>query len=75
MEWQRNSADVYTTSSGSYRLLAWHTTTSDWVAEIDYQVGRRSKGGFATLEAAQTWCIAELKRLSARMRVDQPDEP
>ncbi len=75
MDWQCDSQDVYTTTSGNYRLLAWHTTTSAWVAEIDYQVGRRSKGSFATLEAAQAWCIAELKRLKARARADQPDEP
>ena len=66
MTWRSNNGgQTYTAQQDSCQALVWHTRSGEWRALVSWEGSAVGQADFATLEAAQAWCEAEVAALNA----------
>ena len=66
MDWTGDdTGQRYTTTQGNCQARVWRTRDGEWRALVSWTGSAVGQADFATLEAAQAWCEAEVAELTA----------
>ena len=66
MDWTSdNEGQTYTAQQDTCQALVWRTQPGEWRARVSWAGSAVGQVDFATLEAAQAWCEAEVAELTA----------
>ena len=63
MEWTKGDGERYTLEAGTCQAVVWSTEKYGYGAMVKYAGISDAQYGFASLVAAQAWCLAELAKL------------
>ena len=68
MEWTNGDGERYTLVAGRCQAVVWSTAQYGYGAMVKYAGISDAQYGFATLDAAQAWCLTQLAGLRAAGR-------
>ncbi len=69
MEWIKDAtSERYTLAAGRCQATVWNTERHGYGAVIKHAGTSTAQYGYATLEAAQAWCLTQLAELRAQGR-------
>ena len=61
MDWTQDATGrMYSGRHDGYQALVWQTSTGEWVALLSHGTMALAHGCCPTVQAAQTWCAAQL---------------